>query len=419
MLTGELPFNAPTVAGILMKQITEPAPLVHLERPEVPEDLSLAVARCLEKDPENRWPTADALRRALESRNVAGYRPTSAGMPASRRTGTRPRPSPSARTGRPPAPVAPRASGTPRPSGRPNRPAALAGGQWVRNERGEWVRTKPEPMPAAPDTGEPKLVQTVRAQFARWAAVTGGCFMLNVATGLDGPWFLFVAGGMGIPLLKSYAQLWQSGYSWRDVLNRPPAPGSVEAASGRGPKGRRMITPPTENEYGAYVDRVEQAHTDRAAILGIIERLPAADRELLPDVVETTESLYERARELARTLNDLDQGFRGESADRIKRRIDEVSAQPPSEERDRQIRLLEQQHRTATELMSRRQAIADRLESSVLAMQNVRFDLIRLRSAGVSNVIGDLTQATQQARALSRDVDHVIAAASEIREAMG
>ena len=26
MLTGELPFNAPTVAGILMKQITEPAP---------------------------------------------------------------------------------------------------------------------------------------------------------------------------------------------------------------------------------------------------------------------------------------------------------------------------------------------------------------------------------------------------------
>jgi serine/threonine-protein kinase len=51
-------------------------------------------------------------------------------------------------------------------------------------------------------------------------------------------------------------------------------------------------------------------------------------------------------------------------------------------------------------------------------MQNVRFDLLRLRSAGVAAVLDDLTQATQQAKALSRDVDNVIAAAGEIREAM-
>ena len=76
MLTGELPFNAPTVAGILMKQITEPAPDLRSRRPDVPEDLALAVSRCLEKDPENRWPSADALRRSLESRSVSGYRPT-------------------------------------------------------------------------------------------------------------------------------------------------------------------------------------------------------------------------------------------------------------------------------------------------------------------------------------------------------
>ena len=50
-------------------------------------------------------------------------------------------------------------------------------------------------------------------------------------------------------------------------------------------------------------------------------------------------------------------------------------------------------------------------------MQNVRFDLIRVRSAGVGGVVGDLTQATQAARALSRDVDHLIAAAAEIKEA--
>jgi len=37
----------------------------------------------------------------------------------------------------------------------------------------------------------------------------------------------------------------------------------------------------------------------------------------------------------------------------------------------------------------------------------------------VAAVLSDLTQATQQARALSRDVDHAIAAAGEIREILG
>ena len=426
MLTGELPFNASTVAGILMKQITEPAPVLHLSRPDVPEDLSLAVARCLEKDPENRWPTADALRRALESRTVTGYRPTNTGMRTAARpaqdsgTATRPRPSlgdrsrsPRSQTGSAAAPRGPSPI-----RGGTGRPASMGWGQWVRNDRGEWVRrTEDEAVPIH-DTGEPKIVQKVRDQFARWAAVTGGTFLLNVATGLNGPWFLFVAGGMGIPLLKSYAQLWQAGYSWRDVLNRPPAPDAIEAGTpGKGGKARRSLAAPREAEYGKYYERVRQVHTDRAAILGMMQRLSPADRQMLPEVVETTDGLYSRALDMAKTLNDLDQGFSAESPDRIKARLEELSNQAQSEERDRQFRLLEQQFRSALELSGRRQAIADRLESSILALQNVRFDLIRVRSAGVGGVVGDLTQATQAARALSRDVDHLIAAAAEVKEA--
>ncbi|MEO8450191.1 MAG: serine/threonine-protein kinase, partial [Gemmatimonadota bacterium] len=227
MLSGELPFNAPTVAGILMKQITEPAPLLHTIRDDVPEDLSLAVARCLEKDPESRWPTADSLRRALEARTVTGYRPTSTGTRSgrpgpSRETGARARPNVTDR-GRSPARPSPRGQLAPRPPVAP-RPASLAGGQWVRNDRGEWVRTGGEAanLPV-PDTGEPKIVQTTRAHFAKWASVTGGMFLINIFTGLGEPWFLIVGGAMAFPLLKSYSQLWQLGYSWRDVLNRPSA----------------------------------------------------------------------------------------------------------------------------------------------------------------------------------------------------
>jgi serine/threonine protein kinase len=73
MTTGELPFQAPTVPGILMKHISEPAPDIKQRRSDVPDDLAASIMRCLEKDPAARWPTAESLRRALESRSAGPY----------------------------------------------------------------------------------------------------------------------------------------------------------------------------------------------------------------------------------------------------------------------------------------------------------------------------------------------------------
>src|SRR5712675_3191236 len=47
MLTGELPFQAPTVPALLMKQISEVPVAINRKRPETPDDLSLTVMRCL------------------------------------------------------------------------------------------------------------------------------------------------------------------------------------------------------------------------------------------------------------------------------------------------------------------------------------------------------------------------------------
>lgn len=375
MLTGQLPFTAPTVAGILMKHITEPAPLVTTVRPDVPEDLALAVSRCLEKDPENRWSSADQLRRALESRSVGSYRPTG-----------------------------------PRP--------ARTGGQWQRNERGEWVRVNAEELVNLPDTGEPMIIRKTRAQFARWAAVSGGLFLINIATGLDTPWFLFPAGGMAIGLLKSYSELWQAGYSWRDVLQRPPAADALERKLGKGGRLPRDLPPPSVEEFGAQVAQVNQVQGDRAAILRLIERLTPAEQKMLPEIGPTTDALFQRALDLARTLHAMDSNLGGEDLSKIEERIAAVAAEPESEERNRRLGLLERQRQSYVDLKSRRDKVAEHLESCVLAMQNVRFDLLRLRSAGVAAVMDDLTQATQQAKALSRDVDNVIAAAGEIKEAI-
>src|SRR2546423_1046378 len=74
-LAGEPSLHGPPASGVLMKQITERAPLVTDKRPDVPEDLAACVMRSLEKEPEDRWPTADALRRALEARRAPMYPP--------------------------------------------------------------------------------------------------------------------------------------------------------------------------------------------------------------------------------------------------------------------------------------------------------------------------------------------------------
>jgi serine/threonine-protein kinase len=224
--------------------------------------------------------------------------------------------------------------------------------------------------------------------------------------------------GMGIGLLRSYATLWQSGYSWRDVLSRPPAPDARETTMAKGGKSARQLPPPTADEYGAHLPSVLQVHGDRLAIIKLVSKLPSSERKMLPEVQPTADALYARATDLARTLHAMDSNFDSEGLAQIDDRIAGLAREPDDPERARRLNLLQRQRQTITDLRSRRSQVASHLESCVLAMQNVRFDLLRLRSAGVAAVLGDLTQATQQAKALSRDVDNAIAAAGEIREAM-
>jgi protein kinase-like protein/2TM domain-containing protein len=412
MLTGALPFSAPSVAGILMKQITEAAPDLRKQRQDIPEDLALAVARCLEKDPENRWPTADGLRRALESRTVMGYEP-----PGTSRRSYRGYSQGRARLddeeARAPAP-----GGVLRGPVLPRRPPGLNLPAPDRRALRRQARRDRSDRAPLPDTGEPRIIQKVRGQFASWAAVSAGCMGINIATGMDHPWFLFPMFGMGIGLLRNYATLWQSGYSWRDVLSRPPAPDAVETTLVKGGKTARQLPLPNVEEYGAQLTAVMQAHGDRSAILKLMAKLPTAERKMLPEIQQTVDALYSRATDLARTLHAMDTNMDSQELAAIDDRIAGLAREPDDPERTRRLNLLQRQRQTVSDLRGRRSQIASHLESCVLAMQNVRFDLLRLRSAGVAAVLGDLTQATQQAKALSRDVDNAIAAVGEIREAL-
>jgi serine/threonine protein kinase len=388
MLSGELPFQAPTVPGILIKQITEAAPYIADRVPDLPDDLATCVMRCLEKEPDSRWPTADALRRALESRTAPPYLPRRSTPGASRRL-----------TG---APSVARSPVIPRSPTVPRRPARQA------------------KAPVATQPGEPAVVTTVRNRFVRWAGPGMGMIVLDLILG-GGFGFLTVAAvAWGtFSILPAYMRMWHAGYSWRDVLHRPVATDAADVRLGFATPGRPgQLAPPTTGEFGRQAERVQQARGDHQAIMRVVERLPKSEQKLLPDVSATANALLKRAEELARTLHALSAGVEDGALERLENRLTLLRDQPDSAERERQIGLMERQQQALTDLLQRRQTIEDQLESCMLAMQTMRFDLLRLKSAGVAAVLGDLTQATQQARALSRDVDHAIEAAGEIREAL-
>jgi serine/threonine-protein kinase len=414
MITGELPFQAPTVPGLLMKQISEEPTPVDAKRPEIPHEFGQTVMRCLEKDPERRWPTADALRRALETGTftpppprVPGRSGLSARSPVER---------PDSLLGVPPArgarpaggAVVGRGAASSRAAMRAERAAVRAARHGVDKKRAE----EEELAAQAKATGEPLMVVRFRRKLASYASVSGMLILINLATnGFHSPWSLSVAAIWGFFVAKDFAKLWSSGYSWRDVIYRPPAPDAIEAKG----KGGAPLLPGSPQDFGQRAGAITQARKDRAAILAMLERMSKAERKMLPDIVPTVDQLLERAMDLARTLSILDRDLDVETPEKMDARIAAIRQEPDSSDRERRIGLLERQRQTVAELSRRRETLVAQFESCMLAMQNVRFDLLRLRSAGVAEALGDLTMATQQARALSLDVDAAIGAASEIR----
>jgi tRNA A-37 threonylcarbamoyl transferase component Bud32 len=411
MLSGELPFQAPTVPGLLMKQISEEPTPVERKRADAPRELALTVMRCLEKDPERRWPTADALRRALETGSFTPPPPRTASRALEAPGRPRER-DPLARAERAVDGIRERAE---RGGYRVARQAERAAARAARPQDKKALE-EAELAAQAKATGEPLMVVRFRRKLASYASVNGMLILINLAQGFHSPWSLSVAAIWGFFVAKDYARLWTAGYSWRDVIYRPPAPDAIEAKGGV--RGRPALAA-SPQDLGRHAAGIEQARKDRAAILAMLARLSKTERKMLPDVGPTIDQLLERATDLARTLGALDRDIDVDSAEKLESRLAALQAEPRSTDRDRRIGLLERQHQTVVELGKRREILASQLESCLLAMQNVRFDLLRLRSAGVAEALGDLTMATQQARALSLDVDAAIGAAHEIRRLTG
>ena len=136
---------------------------------------------------------------------------------------------------------------------------------------------------------------------------------------------------------------------------------------------------------------------------------------MLPDVVPTVNALVERVAHLATTLHRLDGDYDPASATRIEARIAASEGLDSSTEELREIALLRRQRVSLEHLARQRTTLARQIEQGLLALGNLRLDLLKLRASGLEAGLADVSSATQEARALSRDIGVALEAVSEVK----
>ncbi|HEX3777464.1 MAG TPA: hypothetical protein VHV51_23500, partial [Polyangiaceae bacterium] len=65
LISGKVPFEATTMPELCALVLTEPPPPLRERCPWVPAEVAAAIARCLQKDPNDRFPNLSALANAL------------------------------------------------------------------------------------------------------------------------------------------------------------------------------------------------------------------------------------------------------------------------------------------------------------------------------------------------------------------
>src|SRR5437868_15459959 len=91
--------------------------------------------------------------------------------------------------------------------------------------------------------------------------------------------------------------------------------------SGKGATNRMLNAPVTTQEFGRHAAGIEQARSNRAAMLSMLERMSKSERALLPEIAPTIDQLLERATDLARSLAALERDIDDGQVEKIDARL--------------------------------------------------------------------------------------------------
>ena len=418
MLTGEPPFTANSTPAILVKHISElPTPLEQ-RRSDVPPDLARIIMTLLEKEPANRFPSASAVVVALDTGKMPP-RPVTATTSA--------------------APVAPKPVGT-----------GLGAQTWqsatgLDGTTADYAAMGPTPEEWRRWNAEP--VARFRKKLAPYLFVNGVIVIASIVGQSD---FFGITVLWSIYLAFKYAKLWADGYDWRDVFRQPRERDLIDVADDfftylrsmfdrnqrqvmREQRRARLTRSSGQmalprvplsgadviNAAGTHGDRVRRAESDRNEILALLERMPPAERSRIPDVGRSAEALADKVRGLAVVLSDLERSNTAGGSEALEAEISrlENAANPldskGSEERVRRLAYLKRQRRSIADLANRRDAVAAKLETCVVALQNIKFDLVRLNAGGQTPQ--HITSLALDALNLADSVDSALAVSDEMR----
>jgi serine/threonine-protein kinase len=250
-----------------------------------------------------------------------------------------------------------------------------------------------------------------------------------------------------------YAKLWAPPPDWRDVLRQPrdrmfgdvisDVGDSVHSTfsrekreelraqgrTGMGLKGALSPRSPVQGvataavispaSLGAQAPIVQGARGARDEVVRLLATLPPADRSKIPDVAATANSLVHKVEQLAQSLALTEEALAERPLHTLDAEIErlEAAANPMeagSDTRVRRLATLRRERRAAVEQERRREELRSRLDSCTLALENIRLDLVRLRTGG--STVQSVTLVAEQAMAVARDVDRAVEAAQEVRE---
>ncbi|MFL5575173.1 MAG: hypothetical protein ACJ79S_04270, partial [Gemmatimonadaceae bacterium] len=274
--------------------------------------------------------------------------------------------------------------------------------------------------------------------------------------GLSAIWGVFMA--------FKYAKLWSEGFDWRDVFKQPRdrlffdvAAETIDDARGlfdhqkraemrERARHRRRLSSGAERRTldgalgaaagssaesgeaarrraGRFLEAIDQSARDRAEIVRIMDSVPKREREQLGHVVPSADALYRKVESLAASAAELERNAAPGAAEVIDREVAQLEAQAnpldhaASEERVRRLAYLKRQRRAAVDVANRRDQAIAKLESCRTALQNMRLDLVRLRTG--AETYERITVLAEQAMSLARDVDNVVYAADEVKRLTG
>ncbi|HEY4217185.1 MAG TPA: protein kinase [Gemmatimonadaceae bacterium] len=408
MLTGEPPFSGANTPSIMMKQVTE-APLpIRVRRPDVPEDLERIVMRLLEKDPAARFADGGVLVDALNGAPVEPARGSS--VPRSTVVSNAPAAQPA-----PSAPAYDSYDYDTRLSRREERALRRA------RKRG--------PM------STPDRLRRARNKIVSYVGTSAMLFGINAMTGGGFWWCIFPILAMGAGLSKELGSFWADGIPIRAIFSGvPPTEAVASGLSAPALASPASTTPttPTANATntlsapepnalsGPHAEVLRQAIVDRRNIIELVSRFTRDELAMVPDVKGTAEALYQRIVSLAAALNRLDGNVDERRGAELDERIRQIEQQTTAGgERERRLGLLRRQREMIDELTRSRASLVEQYESAGILLQNLALDLLKMRSSGIDSALSGLTSATQEARALSREIGYVLHAADELRDLEG